>query len=152
MTREEAIEIIKAYREKLNNSVSNQLDGDIKALDMAISALEQEPCEDAVSRDAVLKTLDNMDKALDENRTVEEYKALLKECYKELPSVTQKSGKWITEEIGEGRKVYCSECKESAVFEYVRDGDIYSSYGHGVVKKTKYCPNCGAKMESEDKE
>ena len=45
MTREEAIEIIKAYREKLNNSVSNQLDGDIKALDMAISALEQEPCD-----------------------------------------------------------------------------------------------------------
>lgn len=55
-----------------------------------------------------------------------------------------KTGKWITEEIGEGRKVYCSECKESAVFEYVRDGDIYSSYGHGVVKKTQYCPNCGA--------
>lgn len=57
-----------------------------------------------------------------------------------------KTGKWITEEIGEGRKVYCSECKESAVFEYVRDGDTYSSYGHGVVKKTQYCPNCGAKM------
>lgn len=60
------------------------------------------------------------------------------------------TGKWITEEIGEGRKVYCSECKESAVFEYVRDGDIYSSYGHGVVKKTKFCPNCGARMEREE--
>lgn len=137
MTKGEAIEVMKAYRDKLTNSVSNQLDGDIKALEMAISALSQEPCDDvvsirkdilkcrvgnivaynvewlkkhwqmemdivcgvkpcddAISRDAVLKTLDNMDKALDENRTVEEYKALLKECYKELPSVTQKSGKW----------------------------------------------------------
>jgi len=69
---------------------------------------------------------------------------------KDALSQEQKSGKWITEEIGEGRKVYCSECKESAVFEYVRDGDIYSSYGYGVVKKTKYCPNCGAKMENTE--
>ena len=58
-------------------------------------------------------------------------------------------GKWITEEINGGRKVYCSECKESAVFEYVHDGDVYSAYGHGVVRKTNYCPNCGAKMELE---
>lgn len=43
MTREKAIEVIKAYRDKLTHSVSNQLDGDIEAFDMAIKALEQEP-------------------------------------------------------------------------------------------------------------
>lgn len=43
---------------------------------------------DSISRKAVLNTLDTMDKALDENRTVEAYKELLKECYKELPPVT----------------------------------------------------------------
>lgn len=39
MTREEAKEVIKAYHDKLTNSVSNQLDGDIKAFEMAIQAL-----------------------------------------------------------------------------------------------------------------
>lgn len=46
--------------------------------------------EDAVKREAVLNTLDAMDAALDENRTVEAYKELLKECYKALPPVTPK--------------------------------------------------------------
>lgn len=43
------------------------------------------PNEDAVSRKAVINTLDNMDKALDTDRTVENYKMLLTECYKVLP-------------------------------------------------------------------
>ena len=43
MTREVAIEVMKAYRDKVINSVSNQLDGDIKAFEMAIQALSQEP-------------------------------------------------------------------------------------------------------------
>lgn len=54
MTREEAIEVIKAYRDKLTHSVSNQLDGDIEAFNMAIEALKQEPCDDAISRQAVV--------------------------------------------------------------------------------------------------
>ena len=63
--------------------------------DECIKVLEQEPTTkndlgvDAVRRKAVLNTLDNMDSALDnEDRTVETYKKLLKECYKVLPSVT----------------------------------------------------------------
>ena len=48
----------------------------------------KEHYEDAISRQAVLNTLDNMDKALDEDRTVENYKALLKECYEGLPYIT----------------------------------------------------------------
>lgn len=39
MTNEEAIEVIKEYRDNLINSPSNQLDGDIKAFDMAIQSL-----------------------------------------------------------------------------------------------------------------
>ena len=38
----------------------------------------------------MLDTLERMDKALDEDRTVESYKDLLRECYKVLPSVTPK--------------------------------------------------------------
>ena len=47
--------------------------------------------EDAISRKAVLDTLERMDKALDEDRTVENYKELLRECYKVLPSVRAES-------------------------------------------------------------
>ena len=47
-----------------------------------------EPCENYISRQAVLDTLDNMDKALDEDRTVENYKELLRECYKVLTPVS----------------------------------------------------------------
>lgn len=42
MTREEASVILTEYRKKLINSVSNQLDKDIEAFDMAIQALENE--------------------------------------------------------------------------------------------------------------
>ena len=41
---------------------------------------------DLISRQKVLNTLDNMDKALDEDRTVETYKALLTKCIKVLPT------------------------------------------------------------------
>lgn len=92
--------------------------------------------EDTVKREAVLNTLDAMDAALDEDRTVEAYKELLKECYKTLPPVApkQKTGKWIAgKTIGDG--FTCSEC-----------GTQYKVYP--IVHN--YCPHCGAKMEGEE--
>jgi len=58
---------------------------------------ERKSCEDAISRRAVLNTLDKMDSVLDEDRTVETYKELLVACYNDLPPVTpaRKKGKWI---------------------------------------------------------
>lgn len=41
MTREEAINYMRAYQERLKQSVSIGLDKDIEAYDMAIEALEQ---------------------------------------------------------------------------------------------------------------
>lgn len=57
--------------------------------------LEQLRYDDCISRQAVLNTLDKMDKALDDDRTVENYKELLAECYKDLPIImpTKKTGK-----------------------------------------------------------
>ena len=68
-----------------------------------------------------------------------------------------KTGHWVEEKINVGcRRVFCSECGSAPPFEYVSDGDVYSASGYGVINKTKYCPNCGARMvepqESEDKE
>ena len=95
--------------------------------DEIIKALEQESYTDAISRQAVLATLDNMDNVLDEDRTIENYKELLKECYEVLSPVTPqpKTGHWTDSSNG----WMCSECK--------RDSR----------KDTDYCPNCGAKMQ-----
>lgn len=41
MTNKEAIEILKLYRKRLTDSVSNQLDKDIEAFEMAIEALKE---------------------------------------------------------------------------------------------------------------
>ena len=108
---------------------------------------ENEPCGDAINRQAVLNTLDRMDKALDTDRTVESYKELLTECYKDLPPVNpQKTGHWNVVSDGYGDSAYiceCSECKDT-VWVY-KDAD----------RKWNYCPNCGAKMveqERSDKE
>lgn len=40
MTNKEAIEILKSYRKRLTDSVSNQLDKDIEAFEIAIKNLE----------------------------------------------------------------------------------------------------------------
>ena len=68
-----------------------------------------------------------------------------------LPSVTPqepKTGHWVEEKVnGGGRRVFCSECGSAPPFEYVSTGDVYSASGYGVINKTKYCPNCGAKMQ-----
>lgn len=51
MTREKAIEILKDG--ELNPCVTE----DREACDMAIKALEQQPCEDAISRKAVIDAI-----------------------------------------------------------------------------------------------
>lgn len=53
MTLEEikdAVEVIKAYRQMLTDSVSNQIDGDIKAFDVAVEAMERESEESKYKR------------------------------------------------------------------------------------------------------
>lgn len=91
---------------------------------------EQEPCEDAISRQAVLNTLDNMDSVLDEDRTVETYKELLTACYKDLPSVTSVYKKeWIpvTERLPKDRRevlvtAYWHETYQVMMGSYFGDG------------------------------
>ena len=82
---------------------------------------------DVISREAVCNIVNDIRGCI----SVEGYWAIL-ERLKKLPSVTQKSGKWVNDECG---NVICSECKRIR-----RD----CRYGH-----TNYCNHCGAKMESE---
>lgn len=53
MTREEAIKRLKEI------DIRDALQEDYDALYMAIKALEQEPCEDCISREAVLDLLED---------------------------------------------------------------------------------------------
>ena len=129
MTREEAIEVIKAYKDKLNNSASNQLDGDIEAFEQAIKALEQEPSGDLISRQAVLDLIADYDLSM--GQVVKGIHA--------LPSVNPQEPKTGHREYNDIYDHYlCGNCK-TVVMDY-----------------DNYCPNCGARMvepqESEDKE
>ena len=123
MTREEAIENITEIK-KCEAGVYAE------ALELAIKALEQEPCEDAISRQAAIEAL---------TKTSGIRGDALKAMY-ELPTVTvqEKTGRWIyicNSEVNGLKIVKCSECGKR-------------TYGSG-----NYCPNCGAKMaESEDSE
>lgn len=94
--------------------------------DEEYSPKEQEPCTDAVSREEVKKIVDFY---------TEQYDGIfhVNESIDKLPSVTQKSGHWIWC-VGSHK---CSNCEE------------YTCFSHKEL--LKYCPNCGAKMESEDK-
>ena len=96
---------------------------------------EENFCEDAISRRAVLNTLDKMDSVLDENRTVETYKELLTACYKDLPSVTpaRPKGHWINIDKTHSK---CDKCE--SIFEIV-----------SVNGEANYCPNCGSQMSYE---
>lgn len=149
MTREEAIkELIRAF-DVLDNSC--HMDNQRKeAFNMAKVALEQEPCDDAVSRQAVMDIVEISRLHLDRKYDTE----VMSEQIKALPSVTPKceQGEWILNDNQGVQAVgyltyHCSEC-----------GREISSKYHGkisLLKEYPYC-HCGAKMiepqESEDKE
>ena len=56
MTREEAIRTLKEHKITFQHDFGWNT-STLKALDMAIKALEQEPCEDCISREAVMEYL-----------------------------------------------------------------------------------------------
>lgn len=106
---------------------------DKEALEAAIQALSQEPCEDTISRDAVMRLIEN--KPYDWSNLTERHNMLME--IRKLPSVTQKSGKWISVYQGDEIINYrCSEC------------EFGNTFGKSTYRMN-FCPNCGAKMESE---
>ena len=102
----------------------------IDVLSTRVKVLEQELCEDAISRQAVLDIIDSDWKY----EGMEQY-------INELPSVNPqepKTGHWIIDE-GSLDALYGKVCK-------------CSTCGGESIGTSDYCPWCGAKMESEDKE
>lgn len=117
--------------------------------DMGKCTYKQEPCGDDISRhdvECIVEELEN----ICHNAPQEVLELLAK--LKNAPFATPypKTGHWVEENVNGGcRRVFCSECGCPPPFEHISTGDVYSASGYGVINKTKFCPNCGVKMESE---
>ena len=106
------------------------------ALELAIEALSAEPCEDCISRKAVLDGINKYIEKAQSTGTIDDFISFEELVVKDLPSVQPKAkeGHWeYGYAFADGNYCKCSECKEIIKC-------IYPMH---------YCPNCGAKMESE---
>jgi len=139
MTREEAEKHIKS---EMCNACSVHLGGgkcsdNCKVIE-AIKALEQEPCEDVISRQAVIDSLHNkFADGFDSDRWWNSMSVLY--AINKVPSVTPqpKTGHWIEKEGYDGDTYYdCPECGNSWT---TIDGTPWDN-------DMKYCPNCGCRM------
>ena len=126
MTREEKIEILEKEKAYM---LAHGGDRQAEALTSAIKALQQDTCEDSISRQAALDcfTATKLKKF--------DFILYAREEIKNLPPVNpQPKGHWINNQNG---TYTCDKCG-------------------GKHSRSNYCPNCGAKMverqESEDKE
>ena len=138
MTREEAL---KLWLPIIKQGVETMPELN-QALDMAIKALEQQTCDDCVSRQAVLETIETCNNdglkgifcSYNDGKRFEAY-------IKSLPPTTQKekTGHWIRQTDDHHDYYECEHC----------------SIAVGLDDIKNYCPNCGAKMvepqDSEDK-
>ena len=149
MTNKEAVKMLKAKRycmeletsgtegdcneQNCDNCPYNYEQGNmgeqIQALDMAIKALEQEPCDDAISRQAAIDKWEN---------TTLRGRTEFDQIIMMMPPVAPrpKMGQWIRVD---SKKVRCSECDViHLIAQYPQSANI------------NYCPNCGTKMEVEE--
>lgn len=145
MTRKEAIKRLNDWIEigfyfDDGYGVEELSEEEKETCNMAIKALEQQPCEDCVSKQAVLDIVRFEDKWLFDAQsnnadTAIAFNAIISNV-QALPSVTptRKKGKWIKLYFGSMYDI-CSECGQKVTtgyFEY------------------NYCPSCGAEMGSEE--
>ena len=131
MTNKEAIDVIKclAWHTRPNE----------EDIEQAIRALEQEPCGDCISREAVLDVVNFEDEwlfdAKSHNADTKIAFSAIKSKISEIPSVTPqpKMGEWLKN----GELCKCSNCHSNVLF--------------SAIKHYNFCPNCGASMEVEYK-
>ena len=137
MAREEAIMELKRF----SGTTQLRLSANFwEALNTAIKALDQEPCEDAISKASVFEIMGNLmsipydfDRPITEKDVSESMDEI-----RALPPVTpvRPKGHWINIDKTHSK---CDKC--GAIFE------IVSANG-----EANYCPNCGCLMSKGEKE
>ena len=147
MTNDKAIKWLKTEASYIEENVGNGKEM-LEAYDMAIEALEQEPCEDCISRTELLSKIDAerkhlLDLKMDGAEHIVVHHA--RRIIEDMPPVTPqpKVGEWLEKEIhsdkvGEWQSARCSVCDKYHTTPYMY---YFSNY--------KFCPNCGARMEVE---
>lgn len=115
-----------------------------EALSMAIKALEQQPCEDAISRQTVIDSIRNYfhDEYYQRTSIQDCRDCLIEDVIKSLPPVTpiRPKGEWLptheylAAEGGSIDYVKCSCCERWSLEQDVLD----------------FCPYCGADMRGEN--
>lgn len=137
ISRQAAIDVIEKW---LECSDYNEAERHIMRATESIlydlpSVNQQEPCDDTVSRQAVLD--------IDFNRiihTTAKPAEMIKQKVEQLPPIRpqEKTGHWIAQDIYNCHTNFkCSECGYIHSFMHL--------YGKPTADYT-YCPNCGAKM------
>lgn len=163
MTKEEMIEQLENTIMLIKQNGKDWLDErDIPILEACIQRMKTEPCEDCISRQAVIKAI----RKSPEFETVEDgfwtekmkdtcYKSSLLEDIKELPPVQPKpkTGHWVLVQRGKCVDMNCSECGSTRIKEYAYNitvDQIDKENLKEITEDLKFCEKCGAKMESEE--
>jgi hypothetical protein len=118
-----------------------------EALCIAIEEMKAESCKDAISRKSVDALVDELARAIsDERLHISRGRSAgeIMQDILDLPSVTpkQKTGRWFYDKSIENWR--CSECKKTP------KTIGYCGSANFMVEHFKFCNHCGAKMESED--
>lgn len=137
MSREEAIKLLRKLRKTIDR---NNAYGE--AEEMAIQALEQEPCEDAIRRQAVLDEAFEVD-----TKEYGRIDVVGVDAIDALPPVTPqpKTGHWVAIDEEPHEVWECDHCG----FEIDGSGCIDP---YDYLDTYKFCPNCGAKMVGDGNE
>ena len=137
MTNEEALEII-GKAQLSSKHTSTEVFQVKRAFQHIKSVLEQQPCEDCVSREAVEKITweePSYDDALNVLTEV-------RDKVRALPSVTpsRPRGKWIIDDDFEHHNARCNKCGN------IIDSRLLKWYP----QRYAYCSSCGADMRGEE--
>ena len=140
MNKEEAIRKVESC---LTDDFPIEEYGEVEEI---IKALEQEPCEDAISRKAMLDYQEYL-----HGRMSNEENHKLWEFIKDLPSVTPAPKKCHNEnhDYAECDQFVCSNCGIELQDWHRVERDIDTSDITYHQYEFKYCPNCGARIDSK---
>lgn len=153
--RQLAIKALQSKRNIINEAICQQLihmEAENERLHDALERLKQEPCEDCVSKQELLKLLDSHDckkwydcfEHQDECMFTPHTNIKNDIRYNIINKLSPvrpiiKTAKWEKHDTGHSIYYDCSSCHCVATYIEALDGPIW--------KLSSYCPDCGAKME-----